>query len=466
MLNEAVVAHPWLLHNGYVDYQEIADPRSPLLPLVLSWLLPIFGYDAALSARTMHTVVVCFIALTTMLWAYYSSGPWALLATGVFLVTWSNFFGLWAIIYYDVVLAALFLLYFIVLAGQIARPAIWRLGAAGLITGCAVLIKQHAMFLVFPVAALLTWRSLSRQVATGQAIRESLTYLVGLALPLAVYAGFYYRQAGSFHDLIYWLVTINLTGPYASEAAAAPQPEHLRDMLPALWMLVPFIGRSVFPPAEIQPARGVRILLLAIFLLGMIPHYPHYSPRHWPVSFPFLALISGVAWADLMTEWQRLKAASLLLISITILLSWFVIALLIYIPRVQDNKPASSTEYSDLIPLAAALRERIPASGKVALVPMDEGNANLIYLLRRLPPRYWLLCLRWYLNPTTIERWLDAMEAEPPEIVLFFPNGIDLSRSAPQMLEYVRQHYQVVDAVPWGNRRRVEIMLRMPTSSP
>jgi hypothetical protein len=55
------------------------------------------------------------------------------------------------------------------------------------------------------------------------------------------------------------------------------------------------------------------ILPIAVLVLGIIPHYPHYSPKHWPVAFPFPALISGIACADLVRDWKKLKATSLLL---------------------------------------------------------------------------------------------------------------------------------------------------------
>ena len=466
MLNKCAITHPWLLHNGFVDYQQIPGQKSPLLPLFLSWLLPVFQRDAALSARTIHALFIGLIVLTSLFWVYRYSGRWAWLATGIFLLTWSKFFGLWAIMYYDFALAPLFLFVFILSVRQMEKPATWKLAALGLATGLAILTKQHALLLVLPISILLVWQFVQGRVAARQMVGLGLVYLIGLSLPLVIYVWSYYRQAGSFEDLIYWTLTVNLAGPYASEAALAPKPDHVRAMLPALLMLVPFAGSVVFAPAGMKPARGVRILLLVLLILGALLVYPRYSPRHWPTAFPFLAILSGIVWADLIRDWQRLKAPSLLLIADAIVLCWIAIALLIYVPLLQDVGPQRSSEYSDLIELADQLRERLPAEGEVVLVPLDEGNANLSYLLGRLPPRYWLFNYSWWMNPTVIGRWLEVMEEEKPYTLLFFPEGIDLATHAPQILEYVNENYERVDTVPWGNRRHVEIMLRSPAEPP
>lgn len=466
MLNKCAVAHPWLLRNGFVDYQHLPGQKSPLLPLFLSWLLPLFHHDAALSARTTHALFICLIVLISMLWVYRVAGRWAFVVTGIFMLAWSNFFGLWAIMYYDVALAPLYLLAFILTVQQMEKPAPWKLGALGLISGLAILTKQHAVLLTLPISVLLVWQLVKGRLAARQIIGFGLVYLIGLSLPLVIYAWSYYLQAGSFKDLIYWTLTINLAGPFGSESTVAPQPEHLRDMLPALLMIVPFVGSIFFGSAGMKPARGVRILLLAMLFLGLFLLYPRYSPRHWPTAFPFLALLSGIASADLIRDGQRFKAPSLLLIASSIVLCWIAIAVLIYVPRFETPRSVRSSEYDDLVKVADQLRERIPAEGAVVLLPLDEGNANLSYLLGRLPARYWLFNYRWFMNPTTIERWLEVMEEEEPYTLLFFPEGIDLATSAPEILEYVNENYLLADTVNWGSRRHIQIMLRSPTSSP
>ena len=465
ILNKCAIAHPWLLYNGFVDYQHIPGQKSPLMPMFLSWLLPVFNGDAALSARTTHAAVICFVVLITMLWVYRHSGRWALLATGVFLLTWSNFFGLWAIMYYDVALAPLFLVVFVLSATQLEKPATWKMAATGLVTGVAILTKQHAVLLPLPIAIMLVWQLRKRQVTARQLVGLGLTYLLGLALPVVIYVVYHYLRAGSLQDLIYWTITVNF-GPYGSEAALAPDSEHVRDMLPALLMLIPFAGSIVFPTADMKPSREVRLLMLAMFFLGAVLLYPRYSTRHWPTAFPFLAAMSGIACADLIKAWRKHKASSMALIAASIILCWTVIAALVYAPRLQEIKPLRSDEYSGFFEVADQLRGRIPAEGGVVLLPLYEGNANLSYALGRLPPHYWLFNFRWWMNPTTIGRWLEVMEQEKPYTLLFFPDTMDLDTYAPEIMEYVNKNYKLVDTLKWGNSRQIEIMFRSPTGSP
>ena len=465
MLNKCAVAHPWLLHNGFVDYRDIPGQKSPLLPLFLSWLLPLFGHDAALAARTAHVLFIALIVLFGMLWVYRHAGAWAWGATGTFFVTWSNFFGLWATSYYDVALAPLYLLFFVLLAGQLDRPTPWALAGIGLVNGLAILTKQHAVLLALPVAVLLAWH-LTRRTPLRRLLGLGTAYAAALLLPLILYAAYYYQQTGSFADLVYWTVTVNLAGPYASEAASAPGLDHVRDMVPALVLLLPFAGSLLLPTAGMRPRRGERALLLAMFLLGALLIYPRYTPRHWPAAFPFLAMLSGCTIGDLVRSWRASRTNSLLWVGAAVVTLWLAIAAIVYVPVIRDPKPDQWSEYSDLVPLAAELRERLPAGGSVVLVPLDEGNANLSYLLGRLPAPYWLFNYSWWVNPTVIGRWLEVMEESKPPTVLYFPEGIDLASSAPEILDYVNRNYALVDTVGWGNSRQVQIMLRRPAPAP
>jgi hypothetical protein len=465
LLNDRVILHPVLLQNGFVPYQDIADQKTPLLPLFLSWWLPIFNNDAVLSARTMHALFICLIVLMSMFWVHRHSGRWALLATGIFLLTWSNAFGFWAIMYYDFVLAPLYFVVFMLSVQQIERPATWKMGAMGLITGLAVLTKQYAILLLVPAVGLLLWQLVKGQTTARKFIALGLAYGIGLALPVAIYAWYYYRQAGSFQDLIQWTLIFNIAGPYRSEGVSVPPPSQVNAMLPAFLMLIPFVGSIVFPPVDMKPARGTRLLLLAMFFLGALLIYPRYSTRHWATALPFLAVLSGIACADLLRSWQKQKASVLLLMYASIVLYWTTSALLAYVPALKDPQPQSFGEFTGVIELADQVRDRIPADGGLVLLPTDEGNSNLYYILGRLPPHFWIMNYPWWMNPYSNGRWLEVMEKEKPQTLLFFPGRADLATYAPEILDYVNEKYEVVDTVEWRDSP-VQIMLRSPTDLP
>jgi hypothetical protein len=62
-LGPRVILEPWLLRQGYLLYEEIADLHSSLLPLLLSAVMPIFP-DGLTMAKT---VLVLTVSLSTFL---------------------------------------------------------------------------------------------------------------------------------------------------------------------------------------------------------------------------------------------------------------------------------------------------------------------------------------------------------------------------------------------------------------
>lgn len=459
LLNEHVILHPVLLRHGFIPYQHIPDQKAPLLPLFLSWTLPVFKGDAVANARTFHALLIGAMVMLCMAWSYRWGGAWAMAATGLFLLAWSNSFGWWAIMYYDFVLGLLYFVVFVLLAGQVRDPTIRGIGAVGLASGLAILTKQYAILLLVPTVGVWAGWLASGRVSFRRSVLLLLAYLLGVSLPIALFAWGYYRQAGSFQDLVHWTVSFNL-GAYPGEATLLPTPAQVIGLLPAFLMVVPFASSILFPVEKMHPGRGIRLLLLVFLFLGALCIYPRYGGRHWAAAFPCLATLSGIACADLMAEWptRKVQHPQLSMVAAVMLL-WLAITALGYIPALKSPKPPRWAEYSELIELADTLRERIPAQGGLVLLPTDESNSNLYYLLGQLPPHYWLMNYPWWMNRLTISRWLATMEEEKPYTLLLFPGGATLMSSYPEIGQYVGENYRVTDAVEWRNGQ-VQIMVR------
>ncbi len=162
-----------------------------------------------------------------------------------------------------------------------------------------------------------------------------------------------------------------------------------------------------------------------------------------------------------MTEWPKCKAQrNRQSLVASVMLLWVVIAALSYIPPLKNPKLPSWAEYSELIELADTLRDRIPVQGGLVLLPTDEGNSNLHYLLGQFPPHYWLMNYPWWMNQVTISRWLATIEKEKPYTLLLFPGGANLMSNYPEIGRYVRENYRLADAVEWRNVQ-VQIMYRL-----
>lgn len=460
-LNSRMVLQPWLLWNGFVQYQHIADEHAPLLPQLLAWLLPVFHGDALLTARVVHALLIGSTVFGGVLWARRVSSRWAAIATGAFFLAWSTL-AYWAM-WYDLALAPVYLVLFFLMSQDVqGRPAM-RLGLAGLVTGLAILIKQQALVLVIILPIWLIWQYRLRRVSPRQGISLSSSYFLGLAIPVVAYLGYYYRLAGTFQDLLYWSLSFNLTGDYRSLGQLAPTADQIRQVLPAFLMVVPFVAGLVSPQhlqGNTVPPQSQRIWLMIFLILAILMLYPRYSTMHWAVALSFIALISGIACADLVRQRKdRSPWPSTWGVYLAVVLLWTLSAVFTYSQRLSHPRLQNLIEFSPLVDLADQLKSRnLPDEG-IVLFPDDEGVSNLYYLLQRQPPKFWMMNYPWFINPYTIARWVQAMETERPQTLIFFPGRGEYEQYAPEMIEYIQSRYQAIETLDWGGQV-VQIMTR------
>lgn len=461
-MNSRMVLQPWLLWNGFIQYQHIADEHAPLLPQWLAWLLPLFRGDALLAARATYAFLIGSTVFASVLWARSVSGPWAAIATGAFFLAWSNL-AYWAM-WYDLALAPLYLMLFFLLSQDGQENVLIRLGLAGLITGLAVLIKQQALVLIVALPIWLIQQSHLRRISPRRGMSVSLIYFLGLAGPIVAYLGYYYRLAGTFHELLYWSVSFNLTGDYRSLGQLAPTGEQLRQVLPAFLMTVPFVISLVNTPDahdNVMPSRGQRMWLMLFLFLAALMLYPRYSTMHWAVALAFIALISGIACADLIR--QRIDRSlwpSTWGVYLAVVLLWTLSAVSTYSLRLGQTRSQTLIEFSPLVELADQLKRRNLLDEGIVLFPDDEGVSNLYYLLQRPPPKFWMMNYPWFMNRYTIARWLQVVEAEQPQTLIFFPGRGGYEQYAPEILEYIHSRYQLIDTLDWRGQA-VHIMTRL-----
>lgn len=460
-MNSRMVLQPWLLWNGFVQYQHIADEHAPLLPQLLAWLLPAFHGDALLTARVVHAFLIGSTVFGSVLWAHSVSSRWAAIATGAFFLAWSNL-AYWAM-WYDLALAPVYLVLFSLMSHDVQGRPTTRLGLAGFVTGLAILIKQQALVLVVILPIWLIWQYRLRRVSLRQGISLIPGYFLGLAVPVVAYLGYYYRLAGTFQDLLYWSLSFNLTGDYRSLGQLTPTADQIRQVLPAFLMVVPFVA-SLASPQHLQentvPPQSQRIWLMIFLILAALILYPRYSTMHWAVALSFMALISGVACADLVRQQiDRSLWPTTWGVYLAVVLLWTLSAVFTYNLRLSQPRPQNLIEFSPLVDLADQLKSRnLPDEG-IVLFPDDEGVSNLYYLLQRQPPKFWLMNYPWFINPYTIARWVQAMETERPQTLIFFPGRGEYEKYAPEMVAYVESRYRVTDILDW-NGQAVQIMTR------
>jgi hypothetical protein len=290
----------------------------------------------------------------------------------------------------------------------------------------------------------------------------AIGYVAGLLLPIALFVIFFLYWGGDVNELIYWTITINLTGKYSSMARLMPNRNTMIDYLPSLILLPLFLWSIISKPNDKIPSRSTRFWLLIVFLSTLLFIYPRWSGRHLAAALPFLAIISGITAADLVQfPAKKVRYLAGLILYIGCIVWWGALAVKTYSAIINQPETDRFDAYSNFMGLAHEIKKSIPPTGKVAIVPIDDGTMNLYYLLNRRPPSFMFFNYPWYMEEAVIQRWLDAMEKDQPVAVIYFSGRLGLEQSAPEMIEYISNHYQVDKEITWENKP-VYMMTLMP----
>ena len=460
-LNPTILTEPVLFREGYLPFNNIADQKTPLLPYLIAWILPLFNENAVLAVRSLHSILVFLIVLVSLLWAYRFKGGWALTATGLFFLAWSLTFGYYVILYYDFVLTLFFGVALFFLSKPDNRQSIWPSIFFGFITGLAILIKQQAAILCILMALSLAGLGIFQKMPLKKLCVLAIGYLLGMSVPIIIFLILFLKAGGSLNQLIYWTITINLFGKYSSMAKLYPDRKLVLAYLPSLILLPLFLWSIFSKPKDKTPSHGSRFWLLLVFLSASILIYPRWSPRHLSTALPFLAIISGITLADMVRlPTKKVGDLVMFLLCIGIMIWWGSTAVKVY-RSYSKFGPDRFDGVSNLIDLARDIGATIPPEGNVVLIPTDDGTMNLYYLLNRRPPSFMFFNYPWYMEKPVVQRWLDAMEQDQPVTVIYFSGRLGIEQYAPEMIEYLHGHYKVDKEVTWEDKP-VLIMTLLP----
>ncbi len=454
-LGPRVIMQPWLMTlPGHMIYEQIADQHTPLVPLVLSWFapLPLEGW------RLASLVLVALLSLSTVLtwWAARrAAGPLGGLLAAVFFVCWTGRFD-FGKLWYESFLTPLYVALLILFRPTGPARSRASLAASGAVCGIALLAKQQAalVLLVFAGWNLATgWRA-------RRPIRELIAdaAVIGLSalVPLAVYGVFHAVRAGTVANLWYWAVEYNVASGYASLASLPPTLAEIREVAPAFTLVpVALLGvrdllRRGDPEWETQ---SWGLLLAATSCVGA---YPRYGAFHLQPLLPVLAWLSATALLRLRgaggpSTGDAPASRRVFVVSVV------VMGLLSLIPFVATYRavldppwPRVIKEYSDLRPLATEVRRVTGGGGRLYVFPDDEATANLYYLLRTPPPRFWVFSYPWYMTAQTRQRILRTLDVEQPRWVVRPVGRWETDRFAPDVVVYIGDRYEVRARLRWA----------------
>lgn len=444
-LGPRVILEPWLLRQGYVLYEETADLHSPLLPLLLSAVWPLFP-DGLTMAKTVLVVVVsvatCLTYLAGKRDAGWMGGVWA----AWFFVVWSPTFvfgKLWHEAFLTPLYSLILLSYDPAAMRRSPRSLLWL----GFLGGAAIMIKQHA---VVVLAALVLWNALAGR-RRGRSVRAILhdTMLIGLAalLPLIAFIAYQLARAGTLRGLLYWTLGYNLTGPYHEMAALRPMLSQVGTMASVALLLPAALLHWMAGPRQDEGAwlrLGWGLILLAT---SVVTAYPRFHFFHLQPALPILAWLSVQTLAAALRGHgtSRTFAAGT---ALALSLYWALTAGAGY-RAVLEQEEQYVYEYSNLIPVAEEVLRHTAPGERIFIFPDDEATANLYYLTGALPPKPWIFTYPWYMMDWVEEEILSHLETDPPDWIVSFPERWDIEDHAPRVMDYIAKAYRQDTPLTW-----------------
>ncbi|MEJ2750783.1 MAG: hypothetical protein P8183_23180, partial [Anaerolineae bacterium] len=368
----------------------------------------------------------------------------------------------WAL-WYDLAVTPVFLAAFFVITSK-RMSFSTQMFLIGFLSGLGFLIKQQALLLSLIVPIALVTQPVKKGRVWSNYGKPLVLSVIGFLVPVSIYLFYYLRLTNDWYALWYWVILFNVVGDYNSLGAKAPSAQEIRLVLPAFVMLVPFVLRTI-GIAQTGGRRNQvvaeRWWLLLMLVLSAIMLYPRYSTMHWATMLPFLAMLSGIACGELLVtnSKNRVQVYQWWGVYIAIVgILWLGKGVLIYRTSYQNRETRTLIEY-DSLPELANLISDTTELGSIVLFPDDEGVGNLYYLLKKLPPRFWMMNYPWFRNEYEIDRWLTEMNiAQPDQVVYFASRG---PHRYPEMEAYISERYTTTHVLEW-NDQVVEIKERIP----
>lgn len=457
-LGPRVILQPWLLRRGFTMYENIADLHSPLMPLLIATLTPLIP-DGLTLAKLVLVALLSLSTVLTFVVGWHKTGWLGGLWAACFFVVWSPTFG-FGKLWHESFLTPLYLLLFLVYDASATRRSARSCLLIGFLGGIAVLLKQHAA-LVF--AAFVVWNAFTTwhfHRSGSKLVRE--LGLMGLAamLPVAAYTVYQYARVGSLGSFLYWTIGYQVTSDYASLAAQPPTIAQI-GIIASSCLLVP---AAIFCGVESKRKRDKTWLHLGLGLILLATSsataYPLFSFFHLQAALPMLALVSALTLAYVLRPGIPGRFFAL---GIALALSafWLITAGSAYRPVPDTQAPQFIWEYSDLVPLAQEVRQYIGPTDCIYIFPDDEATANLYYLLRCSPPRFWIFHYPWYMLDWIRDRIMETLDADPPEWIAYFPGRWDAENRAPEIMDYLQDHYRREATFQWA-QGEMWLMGRLP----
>ena len=414
------------LLQGVLPYTESQSMKFPGIFFVYAGVLTIFGESPAaihlsLLLVNLATAVLLFLLGRNLF--NLSAGIVAAVCFSVLTLS-PSLQGIWANSEHFVLLPAIGG----ILLLRMAQDQPERFFFSGLLLGCALLIKQHAIFFcLFGILYLA-----SRVVNSSQPFKKPFLYIglfaIGGLAPV-IFSAFLYGVSGNFSDL--WFCTVQYASEYVSMTSAGEGfanfkynfAQILEPNFPILWLSLIGLASAAWR----KGGKREYLFLLGFFVCSFLAVTPglYFRPHYFLFWMPALCLLAGIGFESLVSglSSSRLKSAIrvgilILVLGIPILiqkdiffsLPTFKVTRLIY----------GLNPFSESLEIAKYIRDHSEKDDKVAVL----GSEPQIYFFsqRKSATRhlymYPLMETHAYARQMQAEMTREIEEAQPEFIVV------------------------------------------------
>lgn len=434
------MAIPYMISRGMVSYKEVASYHFPLLENILAFF---YRFMEPLTALRLLNMVM-ILSTAAMIWraSRRFSGKWGG-PIGVL------FFALWAVSYNqlfvipDAIIGSCTVALFMLAVGD-EPPTRGRLIWMGLVAGFAAAIKQSGIPLMLAptIWLLLDARLPFKRRVIHTAIFLAITwvifgipFLVLMARGLWTEAVYWLANAGSVNVIKDWTNMINGNAYRLISITLIPLPAYFM-----LWL-------------QDRPRRYQASLLWLMFPVTVLINYPVPGYYHMMAMLPLVALMTdAVAAAGLQYLEQKqfqmnVAERAVAALGAGILFASMVSALT---PLSNSLRTPRITIYGweELAPVSAWVQQNTRETDRIYIIPAYDTNGNIYAQSQRLPPVYAKIWSYFAAVPSNIEFLEKGIKANPPEVVIVFP---DLHKHVAQYLtsldSYVQQNYVEVTRI-------------------
>ena len=293
--------------KGYIPYVDFYEMKPPGIFLVYGLFHILFGSSTfllhfGLLLLQLYTAWLVYKIVASM---FQRQQPGMLAACVYVIFNLSpNFMGFGIMSEHFFILFVLLSMYFLV--KPMGQKVITNMFVAGLFFGMAAMIRQHAIFFVFPVQMLIIHRSRSEK---GSWFKNILYFASGSMAVIIALVG-YVAVRGGFEEMVYWIFT-HPSEKYITKVSWADGQPHLMGYINNIFFerhfpmvilfgvgLV-FIIKNIFKN-NLRWENSIALLFFVGAFLTVFPGFRFYG-HYWLMVFPFLAIIAGL-WLDSLTS--------------------------------------------------------------------------------------------------------------------------------------------------------------------